>query len=202
MIKNIIFDIGNVLADYRLKEFLLDKGFDAPMIKRIVKASVASTYWFEFECGKITEKEAFDAFISLDPEIENEIHTAYDNIQGMLVKRDIAIPWIQAIKKAGYNVYYLSNFSEKANNECQDALDFLGYMDGGIMSFRELVGKPDAEIYNRLAQRFNLIPEECVFIDDSEENVSAAKKLGFEGIVYKTYDETMTELIKLGVNII
>lgn len=201
MIKNIIFDIGNVLADYRLKEFLLDKGFDAPMIKRIVKASVASPYWLEFECGRMTEQEAFDAFISIDTEVANEIHTAYDNIQGMLVKRDIAIPWIQAIKKAGYNVYYLSNFSEKANKECQDALDFLDYMDGGIMSFRELVGKPDAEIYNRLAQRFNLIPEECVFIDDSEENVSAAKRLGFKGIVYKTYDEAMTELIKLGVNI-
>ena len=40
MIKNIVFDIGNVLVDFRLKEFLAEKGFDAPMIKRLLKASV------------------------------------------------------------------------------------------------------------------------------------------------------------------
>ena len=45
MIHNIVFDIGGVLADYRIKEFLADKGFDTPMIKRILKASVLSPFW-------------------------------------------------------------------------------------------------------------------------------------------------------------
>ena len=40
MIRNIIFDIGNVLTDYRWEGFLADKGFDAEMIQKIAKASV------------------------------------------------------------------------------------------------------------------------------------------------------------------
>lgn len=42
MIKNIIFDIGNVLADFRWKEFLQNKGFDEKMVARIANASVLS----------------------------------------------------------------------------------------------------------------------------------------------------------------
>ena len=52
MIRNIIFDIGNVLADYRWKDFLRDKGFDDAMVDRIAKASVLSPYWNEFDRGE------------------------------------------------------------------------------------------------------------------------------------------------------
>ncbi len=51
MIRNIIFDIGNVLTDFRWKEFLEDKGFDEAMVKRIAKASVQSPVWNEIDRG-------------------------------------------------------------------------------------------------------------------------------------------------------
>ena len=52
MIRNIVFDISNVLAPFRFKEFLAEKGFDGTMIKRIIKASAMTPYWTEFEKGK------------------------------------------------------------------------------------------------------------------------------------------------------
>ena len=57
-IKNIVFDIGGVLADFRIREFLSEKGFDGAMIRRILKASVMSPYWGRFERGELTEEEA------------------------------------------------------------------------------------------------------------------------------------------------
>lgn len=60
MIKNIVFDIGNVLADFRVKEFLAEKGFDADMSKRILKASLMTPYWGQFERAEISEEEALD----------------------------------------------------------------------------------------------------------------------------------------------
>ena len=51
MIRNIVFDIGGVLADFRLMEFLTEKGFDGPMIKRILRASVMSPYWETYGKG-------------------------------------------------------------------------------------------------------------------------------------------------------
>lgn len=75
MITNIVFDISNVLAPFRFKEFLAEKGFDKEMIKRIIKASAMTPYWTEFEKGKLTYDEAMEGFISTEDAVArlNEI---------------------------------------------------------------------------------------------------------------------------------
>ena len=199
MIRNIIFDIGNVLTDFRWKEFLQDKGFDEAMIERIARASVMSPFWKEYDRGVWEEQKIMEEFIKLDPEIEKELYQAYGNIHDMVTKREYAIPWIQELKQKGYGVYYLSNFSEKAYVECADALDFLPFTDGGILSYRDGVIKPEKEIYDLLLSRFGLKAEECVFLDDTAENVEAAKRFGFAGIVFHTKEQAEEELRELGV---
>lgn len=197
MIRNIIFDIGNVLTDFRWREFLQDKGFGAAMIDRIARASVESPVWNELDRGEWNEERLMAEFVKLDPEIGEELHAAYDNITGMVTRRDYAVPWIRELKSQGYNVYYLSNFSDKAYRECRDALDFLPYTDGGILSYRDKVIKPDEKIYKLLLSRFKLKAEECVFLDDTPRNVEAAVKLGFYGIVFRTRKQAERELGEL-----
>lgn len=197
MIRNIIFDIGNVLTDFRWREFLQDKGFDDAMIARIARASVESPAWNELDRGEWSEERLMAEFVKRDPEIEPELHVAYDSITGMVTKRDYAIPWIKELKAKGYNVYYLSNFSEKAYVECGEALDFIPYTDGGILSYRDRVIKPDEKIYQLLLSRFGLKAEECVFLDDTLRNVEAARDLGFYGICFHTREQAEEELSKL-----
>ena len=194
MIRNIIFDIGNVLTDFRWKEFLEDKGFDEAMVKRIAKASVQSTVWNEIDRGVWSMEELMQTFIRQDPEIEEELRRAYGNITGMVTKRAYAIPWIQELREKGYRVYYLSNFSEKAYEDCADALDFLPYTDGGILSYREKLVKPDPEIYRRLLSRYSLEAQESVFLDDTAMNVEAAERLGIHGICFRTKEQVEEEL--------
>lgn len=194
MIRNVIFDIGNVLADFRWKEFLQDKGFGEGMIQRIAKASVLSPFWNEFDRGEQDAEKLLGEFIRLDPEIEGELRRAYGNIQGMVTKRDYAVPWIRELKEKGLGVYYLSNFSYKAYVECIDALDFIPYTDGGILSFRDRVIKPDEKIYRLLLSRYQLKAQECVFLDDTPVNVEAAVRLGFAGIVFRTREQAQEEL--------
>lgn len=194
MIRNVIFDIGNVLTDFRWKGFLQDKGFDEEMIGRIARASVMSPFWGEFDRGEMDPEKLMGEFIRRDPEIEGELRRAYDNIQGMVTGRDYAIPWIKELKNKGYGVYYLSNFSYKAYVECADALDFIPYTDGGILSFRDRVIKPEEEIYKLLLARYGLKAEECVFLDDTPVNVEAAVRLGFAGIVFQTREQAKREL--------
>ncbi len=199
MVRNIVFDIGNVLADFRIKEFLAQKGFDAPTIRRIIKASVLSPYWEQFERADITEEEAIAAFIRLDPEMESALRRAYANISGMLTVRDYAAPWIRTLNDWGYKTYYLSNYSRKAYEECGDSLSFMAYMEGGLLSFRERMTKPDPAFYTRFLERFSLKAEECVFIDDTEQNVAAARRLGFLGIVFTSFQDAVRALEELGV---
>lgn len=199
MIRNIVFDIGNVLTDYRWKEFLQDKGFDEEMIARIAKASIMNPLWNEFDRGEWEEEKLLREFIRQDPEIEAELRRAYDNIHGMVTGRAYAIPWIQELREKGYRVYYLSNFSHKAHVECADALHFLPYTDGGILSYLEKTIKPDPEIYERLLSKYGLKAEECVFLDDLVANVDAARRLGFHGIVFQTKEQAEKELRAIGV---
>lgn len=90
------------------------KGFHEAMVERIAKASVQSPAWNEIDRGVWSLEELMQAFIARDPEIEEELRRAYDNVTGMVTRRDYAIPWIQELQAKGYRVYYLSNFSEKA----------------------------------------------------------------------------------------
>ena len=68
---------------------------------------------------------------------------------GIVTRADYAIPWIQKLKSAGYQVLVLSNFSDKVKRDNEDAMDFLEYVDGGILSYRDGVIKPDPAIYRR-----------------------------------------------------
>ena len=201
MIKNIVFDIGGVLADFRMKEFLMEKGLTGQMIKRILKASVMNPYWGKFERGEVTEEETLQAFAAADPEIEEELRIAFTNLSGMLVIRDYAIPLVRQLKEAGYGVYYLSNYSKKAYDECGESLAFMPYMDGGIVSFKVGMTKPDPQVYRFFLEQYDLEAESCVFIDDTEENVTAARSLGFSGIMFTSYKELMIGLKKMGVEV-
>ena len=197
MIKNIIFDIGNVLTDFRWRDFLRDKGFDDAMIGRIAKASVENPLWKEFDRGELAGEELMQAFINADPEIEEELHKAYDNIHGMMTIRDYAIPWVQELKAKGYKVWYLSNFSEKTEIECADSIAFIPYMDGGILSWKDKVIKPDPKIYQLMLERFGLVAQECVFVDDLPENVHGAVNEGIHGIVFGTREQVVEDLKKV-----
>ncbi|MDD6810963.1 MAG: HAD family phosphatase [Lachnospiraceae bacterium] len=199
MIKTIIFDIGNVLADFTWKEFFEAKGYKGEMLDRIAKATVGNEKWNEYDRGTISDEEIIQSFVESDPEIKDDIVKCLTNVKGIVTRNDYAIPWIQELKQKGYQVLYLSNFSRKAERECAEALDFLPYLDGGILSYQEQVIKPMPEIYRILIDRYHLVPEECVFLDDLERNLKGAEAFGIHTIQFVNQKQAIEELKKLGV---
>lgn len=197
MIKNIIFDIGNVLADFPWQKFYADFGYDEETLEKLGKATVKSPEWNEVDRGVWSYEEVIEAFVKNDPSIEKEIRESLADISNLVTKRDYAIPWIKSLQEAGYRCYYLSNFSEKAHAECREALSFLPYMDGGVFSFQEKVIKPDTAIYQTLLDRYDLKAEECVFMDDTEKNLPPAGALGIRTILFQDREQAVEELERL-----
>lgn len=197
MIKNVIFDIGNVLTDFRWAEFLADKGFSEEEIRRIAKASVLSPVWPELDRGVWSFEEVMAGFVKNDPGMEEEFHRAYDDMTDIVTIRDYAIEWVKSLKKQGFSVYFLSNFSQKIEKECEKALAFRKEMDGGILSWKDKLIKPDPEIYKLCLTRFGLKPEESVFVDDTAVNVEAANELGIHGIVFQSREQVDQKLAEL-----
>lgn len=200
MIRNIIFDIGNVLVDFCWADFLKTKGFDEAMIDRIAKASILTETWNELDRGVWTEEELLDGFVKNDPEIEKELRLAFGNITGIVRLRDYACDWVKELKAKGYQVYYLSNYGLKTRRETAEDLIFMPLMDGGIMSYEVKLIKPSFEIYERLLETYRLKAEECVFLDDTLRNVEAARKVGMEAIQFTTKEAAVEQLLALGVN--
>ena len=201
MIRNIVFDISGVLADFRLMEFLSEKGFDTAMCRRIVKAAVYSPYWEQFERGEITEEETLEGFARMDPEIREELYKAFSDLHGMLIIREYAIPLVRQLKKAGYGVYYLSNYSKKAYDECGESLAFMPYMDGGMVSFQIGKTKPSPAMFTQFLREYGLRAQECIFVDDTAENVETAAALGFIGLAFASYDQLIAAFREYGVEV-
>ena len=194
MIKTVIFDIGNVLTDFAWKEMYKEKGLGGETFDRVAKATVQSPYWCELDRGIMTFSEVMDKFVNLDSEMEDEIRRVLADMHGIVTGRSYATPWVISLKNKGLKVYVLSNFSEKIWKECIDALEFFEFTDGGIISYKEHLIKPDQAVYQLLLERYGLCADECVFIDDLEENVKAARLCGINGIVFKNYEQAKKEL--------
>ncbi len=199
MITTLIFDIGNVLADFVWEDHFRSFGFSDEIFERLAKATVKNDLWNEFDRGVMSDEELLQGFIDNDPEIEKEIRMALADKGPMVRKNDYAIPWIEGLKSKGYRCLYLSNFSGKAHRECAPALDFLPHMDGGILSYQDKIIKPMPEIYQLLIDRYQLKPEECVFLDDTPRNLEGAEKFGIHTIHFQNQAQAIEELKKLGV---
>lgn len=199
MIKNIIFDIGNVLVSFDYRNFYEKFGYDEEIVERLAKATALSSDWNELDRGVLSYEEVLQRFVQNDPEMEGYIRESLKDLKGILGKYEYAIPWIRELKEKGYKVYYLSNFFQKALEDCVEVMDFLPLMDGGILSFHDKVTKPDRAIYELLLQRYKLKPEECVFLDDTAKNITGAEAAGIRGILFRNRTQALEALQKLGV---
>ena len=199
MIKTVIFDIGNVLVGFDWYDFYKNQGFDDAMAQRLGRATAQDEDWKEYDRGCMTDKEIEDLFVENDPEIEGQIRSALKDFHGLLTRYDYAIDWIVELKEKGYRVLVLSNFSDKALKEFWNVMDFLPYVDGGILSFKYKLIKPDPAIYHLIMEKYSLKAQECVFIDDSQANVEGAISVGMHSFRFENQAQAKAELKKLGV---
>lgn len=199
MIKTVIFDIGNVLTAFSWQQHFASFGYPAEIVERLGKATVLSPQWNEYDLGNLSEEEILQLFIRNDPAIEKELTESLADAGGILKRCDYAIPWIEELRAKGYQTLFLSNFSEKALKDCAHAMDFVPHLDGGIFSCKVHLTKPDPAIYRLLLSQYNLTAEECVFIDDTLPNITAAESLGIHGIHFKELTQAKAALAELGV---
>ena len=193
MIDTIIFDIGNVLMRYDVASYgkkMLDNEKALDVVAKVVWAS---GLWDEMDRG-VDPDFILSEMIKLEPDYEEEIRLLIKNCGESIHRVDYAIPWIKELKAKGKRLLYLSNYSEYTRNANLEALDFLPYLDGGVFSYEVKSIKPEPEIYKILIDKYDLIPENCVFLDDTLANIEAAKKFGFNTI-HVTKPEKGRELL-------
>ena len=196
-INTVIFDIGGVMVGLGRMRFFQQFGYPQEISEQVMNSTVKSPHWKELDRGVLTDEEIIARFVKDAPELEKEIRHCMENVHGIVYRLDTSIPWIQSLKAAGKKVLYLSNYSMKVARDNEDAMDFLSYMDGGLLSCDYNVIKPDPAFYQILIDKYDLVPSECVFLDDLEANLAGARELGIHTIRVKDHEQAAAELEKL-----
>lgn len=198
MIRNMIFDIGNVLMDFRWKDYVRNLfGEDEALIQTINQAIWYNGCWAAMDRGEMDGTAALQSASAFAPQYEKEIRLTLDHVAQAFHKCGYAIPWIKELKEMGLNVYYLSNYSEFSVAANPDVLDFIPYMDGGVFSYEVKTVKPKPEIYGCLCKKYSLQPENSLFTDDVPENVKGAEECGFQGILFEGYEKTYPAIMNI-----
>ena len=197
MIDTIIFDIGRVLVRFEWKEYLDSFHFPAETADILAKAIFLNPAWQEYDRSALSDEEILRRLIQAAPDYEKEIRTVFEQFPSSLTLLPHTVPWITSLKERGFSVYYLSNYADTTRKKSGDALSFRKLCDGGLMSCDVKRIKPEPEIYQELLDRFAIVPDHAVFIDDSKPNLEAAQKFGLHTIHFQDYESASAELERL-----
>jgi putative hydrolase of the HAD superfamily len=183
MIKNIVFDLGNVLISFKPSEFFAKQNYPENIKATILSDIFGSEEWAILDNGGITTQEAIDS-IAIKSSLKKEEIAHIFNLRSKLIfPLDSNVRLLPELKKMGYRLFFLSNFPMDLFEEVKNGYYFFKYFDGGTISAEAKSSKPDSGIYEFFLQKHSLIPDECLFIDDLELNVSTGEKFGMKGLV-------------------
>ncbi len=201
MIRNIVFDMGNVLLRFDPEYFITRAGITEEEDRRIIRNELfQSVEWALMDLGFLTEDTAEPAILSRVP--DRLKGTVSDLLRNWAMAREM-VPGMEelarSLKKAGYGIYLLSNASV-SQHVYWPRLPISRIFDGKLISCDVKVVKPSPEIYRLFLERFSLKAEECVFIDDSIANAAAAVACGWQAIVFHgEAEEAQRKLREMGV---
>ena len=188
MIKNIVFDLGNVLISFRPSEYFDKQNYPENIKARILSDIFESKEWAMLDRSEISTSEVIDAIASKSSLKKQEIAYIFNLRTELMFPLDQNVRLLPELKKQGFRLFFLSNFPSDIFEEIRTGYYFFKYFDGGIISGEAKFSKPDNRIYEILVEKYSLVPEESLFIDDLEKNVKAAESVGMNGLV--TYGST------------
>ena len=183
MIKNLIFDIGNVITT-EVNAAAFDNLSQAQQEELSNLAIYKNDNFIKTLLGHLTVEDCKNRLVELFDE----------NMQDRFLPKKPEMIELLYNLRSHYNIFFLSDMIETTYRYLKDLLDDF---DGGVYSYQEHLKKPDEKVFEVLLQRYGLKPEECLFFDDKQRNVDAARKLGLRAEVFlnkETVTSTLREL--------
>ncbi len=195
-VKNIVFDMGNVLIGFRWKDMLEnERGLDPDRALAVARAVFKSELWEQYDLGDLSTREMKERFMITEPELYNDIEWFLDHAERMGVDRPETWRLVNRLKEKGYRLYVLSNYSEELYRLHAKRAEEALRLDGILVSYQVHLVKPDIRIYEALLKRYGLKASECVFMDDMRANVEAAERVGMRGELVKS-EEAVNKILR------
>jgi len=198
-LRNFVFDMGQVLLSFDGLGYASAYAKNDEDAALLDAALFSSPTWPLLDAGVITEATMERMARSNLPErlwpTLHECFASWDCLQRVIPGTN---ELVVRLHEAGYGCYLLSNAGVRWWHQ-KDRITSLHAMDGWVVSAWEKLMKPDPLIYLTLCERYRLTPEECLFIDDNQDNVRGAEVIGMQGHVFTTAARLEAELVDRGV---
>jgi len=198
---NVVFDLGGVLLDWNPNKIIKAVIPNAERHRRIHAGVFEHPDWHELDRGVMDPAKAIDAWVERAGLTKNEATALVDQIPRSLVPIPETQDLLQRLSASDTRLFCLSNMHTRSIDYIEKTYSFWKLFSGTVISCRIHVNKPDHRIYQHLLKTCGLTAEETVFIDDTADNVEAAKKLGIAGIQFDNAEQCETELRSLGCQI-
>ncbi len=199
MIKNVIFDLGKVLINNDPSEYLRKYGYDEEKFQALLDAIWTDSLWGDMDVAKYESfKDIIEIYVDKHKELEPELRRFFaEDWMELYVTYEDTVKFYNEVYSQGYDIYLLTNFSKDGYEYISNKFGFFKKAKGAVVSSYLKIAKPDLRIYKHLLETYNLNPDECVFIDDSVENIKAANEFGIHGIVYTDIENLRKELKRI-----
>lgn len=178
MIKNIVFDMGNVLIEFSPEKLVKNFTDDEEDRKALLDIVFYGKEWLDLDEGTLEYEDAIKIFRCKLPEhLGDTAEKIMETWTNYLVEDENMKKIVRKLRKKGYKTYILSNAPLNMNKYLSKS-KMIELFDGMIISAVEKISKPEEGIYKKLFEKYNLNPEESFFIDDRKVNIEAAERLG------------------------
>ncbi len=177
MIKNVIFDIGNVIFNYD-RDSLLHHFYNGKDFELLKEKTFKN--WEMLDEDAISLDEYYELVKKdLPPHLSRYALSALKTWEYFMNQNNEIIDLIHELKQKGYKLFILSNITKHFVNVSYK-FPILKEFDGIVYSSLIKLVKPNKEIYKYLLNKYNLNPEECVFVDDTKTNLAGAARFGIK----------------------
>ncbi|MDD2474847.1 MAG: HAD family phosphatase [Dysgonamonadaceae bacterium] len=197
-LKNIIFDFGGVLVDWN-PAYLYRNEFESESEMNYFLENICTPEWNIKQDEGRTLAEATETLQKEYPEYKEMIGLFYGRWEEMLkgdIKENVSV--LKKLKEK-YPLYGLTNWSSELIDIAYKRFDFFKLFDGIVVSGDEKLIKPDPKLYDVLLSRFDIQANESLFIDDNEQNIVTARKMGFHTIHFIEGVDLENEIKKMGL---
>ena len=199
-ISTFVFDFGGVLLDWDPHN-LYHRFFDRPdQIDQFLSEINFSDWNLQQDKGRPFSQGVAELSAEF-PQYSHLIHAYRENWEDSIVgpiNGSVAI--LQRLKTAGYLIYGLSNWSAETFPLAFNKYEFFNLFDGIVISGEVKIVKPDPAIFELLLKKVGRPAHECLLIDDSPTNISAAQKLGFYAVQFRTPEQLEQDLQQLNIS--
>lgn len=182
MIKNVIFDIGNVLMTFDPYHYYKDIFQDDERTKEICNRIFSHEAWLKYDQGLYFLDDLSTIYHKEYPQYAKEIDAILKDWMKLMQPMPISFSLMKNLKEQGYRILILSNISKDSADYLKCTQPFFSWSDGAVLSYEEKIVKPNTEIYRILLERYHIMAQESLFIDDNKRNIEAAATLGIKGI--------------------